>query len=129
MRYTLKYDKTWQKKTEINSGLKKVETSGYVPTKTLVQQMLLGGLQRGIAKNLMYDLARGKNIDDNDYDPAKVATRSYGFDYFDAVALRDALKERLKYRLKKQKQHDKNGGNNENSPEEPPPPSPPPPEE
>lgn len=106
MRKLMYFDSKYEGKGEVNSGERIVETAGYVSTAVQVQQMLRGGLERGMAKALMYDLARGKDVTDDMYDPAQVAARSYGFDYFAARELSDSLKTHLKTRLKAQKAHD-----------------------
>lgn len=84
----------------IDTGKSMVEKSGYVDTKTLVQQMVLGGIERAALKSMVYDVSRGKDVSVDSYDPLAMVTRSMDCDYFEADRIRKSVKERINQRIK-----------------------------
>lgn len=87
-----------KRKPEKNSGIKMVETSGYIPMNRRIDEMIIAGQRLNLSRADQYD--QEDEYGDIPLDP----TRKAGLDITDVTRIRDEVKERLRTQLKAKKE-------------------------
>lgn len=81
---------------ERNSGVKIVETAGYISSQQRIENMILAGQRLTAFRSEQYDFPDEKSVDDNFYDP----TRNRGLDLAEATMIQNQVTSRLEQQAK-----------------------------
>lgn len=77
---------------EKNNGKKKVETAGYIPAITQIENLINAGMRLNQYRDEMYDFGAAEEVDDSFSDP----TRNPNFDMADASMLAKEVEMNLR---------------------------------
>lgn len=81
-----------EKRYEVNSGEKLVETAGYIPARIQIEEFIAAGKRLNAARAEQYDFSGTQKDDETDMlDP----TRSPNFDLADGSAYKSEVRRRL----------------------------------